>query len=97
MTTITWIILGAVGASVLWMFVLAWFIDVIGAQRKQLNAALTTTRLYRETRDDSDRQVRALLDQNERLARQLIDRAAESTTCASRPTMTAWPVMTRES
>jgi hypothetical protein len=80
MSTIAWFILGGVGASVLWVFVLAWFIDIISAQRKALDASLTTTRLYRETRDYSNAQVRDLLDQNERLARQLIDRAAESAT-----------------
>ena len=31
-------------------------------------------------RDHADAQIRALLDQNERLARQLIDRAVDSTT-----------------
>jgi len=97
MSTIVWIILGAVAASVLWMFAIAWFLDVIAAQRKVIASHETTVRLYRETRTDSDRQIRALLDQNERLARQLIDQAAEATNCASRPTMTAWPVMARES
>jgi hypothetical protein len=80
MTAITWIILGAVGASLLWLFAIAFLLDVIGAQRKQLDRALTAQRVIRETRDESDRQVRELLGQNERLARQLIDRAAESAT-----------------
>lgn len=96
MSGIALVILGAIGASVLWMFVLAWFLDVIAAQRRAIAAHDTTVRLYRMTRTDADRQIRALLDQNERLARQLIDQAA-ATTSASRPTMTAWPVMARES
>jgi hypothetical protein len=79
-SVISGIVLGAVGASVIWLFIATWLIDVIAAQRKALSAALTTVRLYRETRDHSDVQVRELLGQNERLARQLIERAAESTT-----------------
>jgi len=97
MNVIASAILGAVAASVLWMFAIAWFLDVIAAQRKVIASHETTVRLYRETRTHSDTQIRALLDQNERLARQLIDQAADATTRASRPTMTAWPVMARES
>jgi hypothetical protein len=97
MSTLTWVILGAVGASVLWAFAVAWLFDVVAAQRKALNNAQVTLRLYRMTRDENDAQILALLSQNERLARQLIDSAAAATTCASRPTMTAWPVITRES
>lgn len=77
MNVIASAILGAIGASVLWMFVLAWFLDVIAAQRKTISGHETTVRLYRMTRTDSDTQIRALLDQNERLARQLIDQAAD--------------------
>lgn len=73
MSTIAWIILGAVVASLLWMFVIAWLLDVIAAQRKALTNAQVTLRLYRETRTDSDRQIRELLSQNERLAIQLIE------------------------
>jgi hypothetical protein len=80
MSTIAWLIIGAVGASVLWLFAIAFLLDVIGAQRTQLDRALTAQRFIRDSRDESDRQVRALLTQNERLARQLIDRAADSTT-----------------
>jgi hypothetical protein len=80
-----WFLIGAVGASVLWVFAVAWLIDVIAAQRKALSNAQTTLRLYRETRTDSDATIRDLLDQNTRLARQLIERAAESTTA---PVMT---------
>ena len=89
-------ILGAVAASVLWMFAIAWFLKVIAVQRKMIAAHDTTVRLYRMTRTDADQQIRALLDQNERLARQLIDQAAATTTSA-RPTVGAWPVMARES
>ena len=63
MSTIAWFILGAVGASVLWAFVLAWFIDVIAAQRKALSDAQATLRLYRETRNHSGTQIRAFPDQ----------------------------------
>jgi len=80
MTWWAWFIIGGFAASCLWLFAIAWLVNVIAEQRKALDSFRTTVRLYRETRDHSDSQVRALLDQNERLARQLIDRAAESTT-----------------
>lgn len=80
MTWLAWFLIGGLAASVIWIFLAVWLVDVIAAQRKALSAALTTVRLYRETRDHSDVQVRELLGQNERLARQLIERAAESTT-----------------
>lgn len=79
MKPFAWFLIGGLAASVLWIFIATWLVDVIAAQRKALSAALTTVRLYRETRDHSDGQVRELLGQNERLARQLIERAAEST------------------
>jgi hypothetical protein len=63
MSTIAWFILGAVGASVLWVFAVAWLVDVIAAQRKALSDAQTTLRLYRETRAHSDTQIRAFPDQ----------------------------------
>jgi hypothetical protein len=85
MSVISGIVLGAIGASVIWIFIAIWLVDVIGAQRKALSAALTTLRLYRETRDHSDTQVRELLGQNARLALQLIDRAAASSTTATIP------------
>lgn len=78
MSVISGIVLGAIGASALWMFAIAWLLDVVTAQRKELTSAQTTLRLYRETRTDSDTQILALLDQNERLARQLIERAADA-------------------
>jgi len=97
MSGIALVILGAVGASVLWMFVLAWFLDVIAAQRKAIAAHDTTVRLYRMTRTDADTQIRALLDQNERLARQLIDQAAASTAQYSGTGTSAWRALARES
>lgn len=92
MSTIAWVILGAVGVSVLWMFVIAWLVDVIAFQRKALSEAMTTVRLYRETRDQSDAQIRDLLGQNTRLARQLIEQAA-GTPADAKPAVSAWPVM----
>jgi parvulin-like peptidyl-prolyl isomerase len=80
MSNLVWLLLGAVGASLLWMFFIAFLLDVIVAQRTALSNAETRLRFLRDTRDESDRQVRDLLGQNERLARQLIERAAESTT-----------------
>lgn len=79
MSPIGWIIIGVLGASLLWLFAIAWLLAVLAAQRTALTNSQTTIRLYRETRTDSDRQIRALLDQNERLARQLVDRAADAT------------------
>ena len=73
MTPYAWFILGAIGASLLWMFAIAWVVDVLAAQRKALADAQTSVRLYRETQTHADTQIRALLDQNERLARQLIE------------------------
>jgi hypothetical protein len=78
MSMLGWFILGAVGASVPWMFAIAWFIDVVAAQRKALADTQVTLRLYRESRNDSDAQIRALLDQNERLARRLFDLKADA-------------------
>ena len=91
-----WFVLGAMGASILWMFAIAWVLDVLAAQRTELDRALTTVRLYRETRDQSDAQIRDLLGQNTRLARQLIDQAA-GTHADAKPALSAWPVMARES
>jgi hypothetical protein len=58
-----WLLIGAVGASVLWAFAIAWLIDVIAAQRKALCDAQVTLRLYRETRGHSDTQIRAFPNQ----------------------------------
>lgn len=79
-----WFIVGGCAASVLWLMVCAWLVDVVAAQRKALTDAQLAIRLYRDTRNESDTQVRALLTQNERLARKLIDLAADSM-----PSMTA--------
>jgi len=69
------------GAEAALLLILAWALwracDIIAALRRQLADLAVTVRLYRETRTDSDRQVRELLGQNERLARHLIDRAAD--------------------
>jgi len=82
MSTIAWLVIGAVGASIFWLFAIAFLVDVVAAQRQALTQAQTSLRLYRTTRDESDRQVRQLLGQNERLAVQLLERAS-STTVAS--------------
>ena len=79
MSVISGIVLGAIGVSVIWMFAIAWLLDVIAVQRKTLSSTQTTLRLYRETRTDSDATIRDLSSQNTRLARQLIERAADST------------------
>jgi len=75
-----WCILGAVGESLFWVFAIAWLLDVIAAQRQALTQAQSSIRLMRHMRDESDTQVRVLLGQNERLALQLIDRAASPST-----------------
>lgn len=74
-----WAWIGAVAASCVWLFAIVRLIAIIAAQRERLSQVQASLRFHRETRDHSDQQVRALLDQNERLARQLIDRAAEAT------------------
>jgi hypothetical protein len=79
MSALAWALLGAIGVSILWMFVLAWLLDVLAAQRRALTQASSSVRLYRAQRDDSDTQIRALLSQNERLAIQLIEQAAQVT------------------
>jgi len=58
---------------ILGIWIVVWLYDILAAQRKALNDTQTRLRLYCTTRDDSDRQVRALLTQNERLARLLIE------------------------
>lgn len=97
MSIIGWLVIGALAASVLWVFAIAWLIDVIAAQRKAISNAQTTIRLYRECRTDSDAQIRALLDQNERLARQLIDQAADSTAAPVVRVPPTWFSAARES
>lgn len=77
MSSAGWFIVGGCAVSVLWLMVCAWLFDVVTAQRKALEDAQLAIRLYRDTRNESDTQVRALLTQNERLARKLIDLAAD--------------------
>ena len=84
MSTIALVILGALAGSVIWILVLAWCLDRIRAQRKQLASQETTLRLYRMMRDDSDRQVRDLLGQNGRLAAKMIELAAREAALASK-------------
>lgn len=86
---------GAVILLGLWIVI--WLLDVLAAQRKALTDTQVTLRLYRETRDQSDAQIRALLDQNERLARQLIDRAADATTSPVVRVTPTWFSEARES
>ena len=76
MSAIGWVIVGACAVSVLWLMACAWLVDVIAAQRKALSDSALTVRLYRDHLSESDRQVRALLSQSERLARQLIEAKA---------------------
>lgn len=77
MSAVSWLIVGACAVSVPWLMVVFWLIDVVTAQRKAMDDAQLVLRLYRETRNESDTQVRALLTQNERLARKFIDLAAD--------------------
>lgn len=77
-------LLGAFIASLIWAAIFLGLVTRLRRQRKELDDARLVLRLYRETRSESDTQVRALLDQNERLARKLIDLAADSM-----PSMTA--------
>jgi hypothetical protein len=85
MTPYAWFILGAIGASLLWMYAIAWVWHVLATQAMALDAAQISLCLYRETQGHSDAQIRALLDQNERLARQLIEAKAQ---CAASGTLT---------
>lgn len=80
MSAIACLVLGAVGASVLGVFALAKLFNVLVAQRRALTLISTTARLYREQRDESDGQIRAVLDQNERLAHQLLEAKAQAST-----------------
>jgi hypothetical protein len=89
------VILISAGALVIGAFYVGWLRTLIAAQRRTLAHNQVTLRLYRETRNDSDAQIRDLLDQNTRLARQLID-AKIGTTTSAVPVST-WPVMARES
>jgi type IV secretory pathway VirJ component len=52
-------ILGALAASVLWIFALAWLLDVRAAQRAALTTAETRLRLYTDT---AARQAQQLAD-----------------------------------
>jgi hypothetical protein len=84
MIVFTSALLGAFVASLIWAAIVFGFMTRLQRQRKELADARLVLRLYRETRTESDTQVRALLTQNERLARKLIDLAADSM-----PSMTA--------
>jgi len=100
MSGIALVILGAVGASAIWMFVVALFLDVIAAQRKAIASHDTPVRLYRMTRTDSDRQIRELLSQNERLARHLIEHAIDPPDSSAGPVVrvpSTWFSEARES
>ena len=85
------------GVLALALMVEAWAIwtlcDVIAAQSRKLTDSAVTLRLYRESRDESDRQVRDLLGQNGRLAAKLIEIAAkvEPQPGAPRVAVAAWP------
>ena len=76
MSTIALVILGVIAGSVLWIFLVAWLLDVIGGQRQKLSDQALSIRFYRDSRDESDRQVRDLIGQNSRLAAKLIELAA---------------------
>lgn len=78
MTPYGWVLLGASIASVLWLVAFARVLVALADARRALATAFAHVRLVRSQREESDRQVRELLIQNERLARQLIDRAAEA-------------------
>jgi hypothetical protein len=78
MSAVAWVFLGALGASVLWVIALAKLFNVLVAQRRALTLIGTTARLYREQRDESDGQIRAVLDQNERLAHLLLEARAQA-------------------
>jgi hypothetical protein len=78
MSAVGWGIVGACAATLVWLMVCAWLVDVITAQRKALADAQLAIRLYRDTRNEADTQVRALLVQNERLALKIIDLASDT-------------------
>jgi len=82
MSALAWAITGGILVSLLWMFVVAALLDRIAWHRRALAYTQTSLRLYRDSREESNRQVGALLDQNARLARQIIDEAAGSTATA---------------
>lgn len=105
-------VVGAIAASVIWIFVVARLTNVLAARRlaltcvetrlrlyqdtaarlaQQLADAQTTIRLYRISRDESDAQVSVLLGQVERLARKVIDLAADA---AAREDLESAPVLT---
>lgn len=84
MIVFTSALLGALIASLIWAAIFVGLVTRLQRQQKELADARLVLRLYRETRTESDTQVRALLSQNERLARKLIDLAA-----GSMPSMTA--------
>ena len=77
MIVFTSALLGGVFASFIWAAIVLGLVTRLQRQRKELADARLVLRLYRETRSESDTQVRALLTQNERLARKLIDMAAD--------------------
>jgi hypothetical protein len=96
MRTFLWFIFGGFVASLCWGVVASMLLYVIGGLKEDLAKSQVTLRLYRETRGDSDAQIRDLLDQNTRLARQLIDAKADAPPRSTAPVST-WPVMARES
>lgn len=77
MIVFTSALLGAFVASLIWAAIVLGLVTRLQRQRNELADARLVLRLYRETRSESDTQVRALLTQNERLARKLIDLAAD--------------------
>lgn len=72
MGALAWFVVGAVAMTALWAVPMAQLVGVCRSQRKALDGAALTIRLYRESFADRDRQVRDLLDQNVRLAQQVV-------------------------
>lgn len=72
MSAFAWFVVGAVATTALWAAPMARLAGLCRSQRKALADAALTIRLYRESFADRDRQVRDLLDQNVRLAQQVI-------------------------
>ena len=67
------------------------YMDTAARQAQQLADAQTTIRLYRISRDESDAHVRVLLGQVDRLARKVIDQAADA---SAREDLESAPVLT---
>ena len=84
------------GFEALVLLITAWalwrLMDILAAQRRMLTDNAVTIRLYREMRNDSDRQVGDLLGQNTRLALKIVDlAAAQGETPPPRMPVAAWP------